>query len=162
MWAYANNVNFLAANANWHDYQSSGTGIYAGRLGALKTFVDSQVEQTRVLVAKVPIQLPSDDYIETELQSESIANDFTKTDAHKLRNDITARMRSNAEPEYDKYVLQQNMTSFAVEFLDFSERTNYNGTVCKNGLCCHYDIDISYNGVQDDNLVCFNFTFESH
>lgn len=157
MWAYAHNVNFLAANANWHDYQSTGTGIYAGRLGALRTFVDSQVEQSKVLVARVPIRLPTDDddFTDLETQSNPNTNDLLKSHTFKLRNDITARVRSDVKPEYDKYVLQQDMKPFAIEFLDFSERANHSGTVCKDGLCCHYEVDIKDNGAQDDDLVCF-------
>lgn len=162
MWAYAHNVNFLTANANWHDYQSTGTGIYAGRLGALKTFVDSQVPQSKILVAKVPIRLPSNDFnandfTEMEMEPNSKFDENSKSNTLKLRNDIAARMRSKVKPEYDKYLLQQDMKPFAIEFLDFSKRTNHNGTVCKDGLCCHYNIDIRDNGAQDDNLVCFAF-----
>lgn len=162
MWAYANNVNFLTANANWHDYQSTGTGIYAGRRGALKTFVDSQVPQSKVLVAKVPIRLPSDDSTEIEMdsdmQSNPMADESSKSNTFKLRHDIAARYRSKVTPEYDKYVLQQDMKPFGIEFLDFSERTSHKGTVCNEGLCCHYDIDIRDNGAQDDNLVMSFFT----
>lgn len=155
MWAYAHNVNFLTANANWHEYQSTGTGIYAGRLGALATFVDSQVPQSKILVAKVPMHLPSDDFTDFELHSHPEFDDVSGSNAFKLRNDITARARSHAKPAYDKYLLQQDMKSFAIEFLDFSERANHSGTVCKNGLCCHYEIDIRDNGAQDDDLVGF-------
>lgn len=135
----------MAANANWQGYQSTGTGIYAGRLGALKAFVSSEVPKSKVLVAKVPIHPPSDDF----LQSVSNSQPF-----EKVRNDVGGLKTGSVKREYDKYQLQQDMKSFAIEFLDFSERTYHNGTVCKNGLCCQYEIDISDNGSQDDNRVC--------
>lgn len=91
-----------------------------------------------------------------EMPSNSVADDPTKSETvEQLREDVAAMKTDNVKREYDKYQLQQDMKSFAIEFLDFSERTSHNGTVCKDGLCCHYDIDISDSGARDDNRVCF-------
>lgn len=115
---------------------------------------------SKVLVAKVPIRLPSVDFNEIEMQSNSKVDDFTKSKTFEtLRDDVIALKSGNVKREYDKYQLQQDMKSFAIEFLDFSERTNHSGTVCKDGLCCHYDIDISDNGSQNDNRVWLPFLF---
>lgn len=52
-WAYANDVNLLAACASNPSDQNSGSGIYAGRLGRL-TAVISEELHTQVLITKVP------------------------------------------------------------------------------------------------------------
>lgn len=45
MWAYKNNVNLLSAGANNPSVGSSGTGIYAGRLGPLASTMSGTDEK---------------------------------------------------------------------------------------------------------------------
>lgn len=52
-WAYANNVNLLAAGANLPAVGSTGTGIYAGRKGSLASVMEG-VSKTTLLTATVP------------------------------------------------------------------------------------------------------------
>lgn len=145
--AYANNVNLLAANSNSQRYNASGSGIYAGRLGALTVFSSPTKAVTKVLVAKVPTKLPSDDYT-----NENTQDGFENS---KPQNEINSNENESAEPLYDKTVSQEDMKKYVVEFLDFTKRLRYNGTVCKGRICCNYDIDISDNGVQNQNQVIF-------
>lgn len=145
-WAYANNVNLLAANSNSQQYNASGSGIYAGRLGALNMFVSPEKPVTKVLVAKVPTQLPPDDYV-PQRHTRGLDADPQQQDREDLNED------EGVEPLYDKTISQEDMRSYEVEFLDFTERLRHNGTVCKGKICCHYDIDISDNGVQNEEQV---------
>lgn len=58
-WAYANNANLLAAGASFPAVGSTGTGIYAGRRGAITTVMHFQPE-TKIYVAQVPkVQFPN-------------------------------------------------------------------------------------------------------
>ncbi|KAL5279092.1 BTD.2 family protein [Megaselia abdita] len=52
-WAHANNVNFLSAGGSYPFTQTTGSGIFAGKHGALKTII-SEVPTRKILVAKVP------------------------------------------------------------------------------------------------------------
>lgn len=147
-WAYANNVNLLAANSNWQFTQSTGSGIYAGRLGALKSFVNSEILKSKILVAKIPTQLPS-----VQLN----ADESPKDNAMLSRpTKVTAMKNDSDEPIYDKNHLHEDLTKFRIEFLNFSMQINHSGTVCKDGLCCHYDIGVrdSIDTMHDDSRVC--------
>ncbi|XP_058128985.1 vanin-like protein 1 isoform X2 [Anopheles ziemanni] len=58
-WAYSNNVNLLAAGASFPGVGSTGTGIYAGRRGAI-TSVMTYNPETKLYVAQVPkVQFPN-------------------------------------------------------------------------------------------------------
>lgn len=52
-WAFANNVNLLAAGANRPEVGSTGTGIYAGKLGSLISVMEGKADTT-VYTATVP------------------------------------------------------------------------------------------------------------
>lgn len=52
-WAFANNVNLLAADSSVPAEQNTGSGIYAGRLGRL-TAVIHEEPTTKLLTAEVP------------------------------------------------------------------------------------------------------------
>lgn len=52
-WAYGNNVNLLASGVNDANWASSGSGIFSGRRGALKTFVTGERMST-IVVSVVP------------------------------------------------------------------------------------------------------------
>lgn len=145
----------LAANINWPSAQCSGSGIYAGRLGALETFV-SQSPATKVLIAKVPTTLPDI----------SLENDIPKLEIIEKNNIPIEKLSKyesfesemdeipyecqleDEEVLYDQKVAQDDMTVFSVKFLDFSKDTSHTGTVCNEEVCCRYDIDVSDNGYQ--------------
>lgn len=136
MWAYGHNVNLLAANANWLLVNTTGCGIYAGRAGALKVYV-SDISTTKVLVARVPINLPSDNETPTIRPDEEI-KEYPKMNDHAVVN-------SGIKSLYDVRQIQMDLDGLLVEFLDFSNRSTFNGTVCRGDFCCKYDIEISNN-----------------
>lgn len=153
-WAYANNVNLLAANANSQRYNASGSGIYAGRLGALKVFSSPTKAITKVLVAKVPTQLPPDDYTVTEGVPQNVQR--YSIESMQQQNEIDFNENESVQHLYDKTIGQEDMKLYAVEFLDFAERLRHNGTICDGKICCDYDIDISDNGAQNQEQVFFS------
>jgi pantetheine hydrolase len=52
-WAFTNNVNLLAAGANFPDVGSTGTGIYARRKGSIKSVMEG-ANRTTLYTASVP------------------------------------------------------------------------------------------------------------
>lgn len=157
-WAYANNVNLLAANINWPSKNCTGSGIYAGRLGALESFV-SQSPMTKVLIAKVPTILPDATATNSEPQFELIGNivpslESPKYETFESATDINRVELSDTNKDLilDTKLLQDDMTVFSVEFLNFAIKTNHKGQLCNGGVCCHYDIEVSDNGSQDEQV----------
>lgn len=51
-WAYAHNVNLLAAGANNAAVGSTGSGIYSGRQGALQSMM-TDVEESKMLISSI-------------------------------------------------------------------------------------------------------------
>lgn len=66
-WAFRHDVNFLAAGSNNANVGSSGTGIYAGRAGAVKRVISSS-PKSRLLVSKIdklpPLVLPNGEAVD--------------------------------------------------------------------------------------------------
>lgn len=118
-------------------------------MGALKVFVSPTKAITKVLVAKVPTKLPSDDYT---IEKEPRNVKHSPIEALQRRNE-----NGSVKQLYDKLIGQEDMKSYVVEFLDFTKRLRYNGTVCDGRICCHYDIDISDNGAYNQEQVIFFF-----
>lgn len=150
-WAYAANANLLAANINWPSLNCTGSGIYAGRLGALEVFV-SRTATTKVLIAKVPINSPA---IE-DATSQLVHTDKMISVQNILPTTDTCPMEIDAIPnEMDNHFSQDNMTTFAIEFLDVAKQFDHNGMVCKDGICCHYKIVINRCGVRAKKVRVF-------
>ncbi|XP_053949433.1 vanin-like protein 1 [Anastrepha ludens] len=60
-WAFANDVNLLAADASNPSGQNGGSGIYAGRLGRLDAVIYEE-PTTQLLTAKIPKRAYRDNY----------------------------------------------------------------------------------------------------
>lgn len=136
MWAYANNVNLLASNVNAFRINTTGSGIYHGRAGALKLFT-SEISTTKVLVAKVPIDLPAENETPIYRSDEEIKEYPSK------------EVIQNAPPKnisfFDTMNIKKVMDSYTVHFLDFSKQSTFAGKVCNKTFCCNYEVEISNN-----------------
>ncbi|XP_055305810.1 vanin-like protein 1 isoform X2 [Sitodiplosis mosellana] len=126
-WAYANNVNLLAANVNAPSMMYSGSGIYGGRSGALQIIV-SESPATKILVAKIPIDPAEGNRLEAQ------SNSNPNTDSNESSEMI---------------LFQDDLTEYSVTFLDFSENLKQSGKVCNKAICCDYNIEVSDNGELD-------------
>ncbi|XP_055305835.1 vanin-like protein 1 [Sitodiplosis mosellana] len=134
-WAYANNVNLLAANANQPSLGFSGSGIYGGRSGALQVIVN-QTPATKILRAKIPVDpLPTEHF-----QSKS---DKATEVAIKQPNEWSFRPDKS---RFEMKLHQDNLTEYTVKFLDFSKNLKQSGKVCNKAFCCDYNIEVSDNG----------------
>lgn len=152
----------MAANINWPSLHCSGSGIYAGRLGALDVFY-SRIATTKVLIAKVPIHPQSlgiqnisskPVVVENPVFNQENLPPYEAIDASSMNgNDHASKV------EIDKHFSQDNLKVFAIKFLDFSSKLYHDGMVCQHGICCYYDIVISLNGMQVEK-VCFKEQFD--
>lgn len=121
----------------------TGSGIYAGRLGALKIIVN-QTAMTTVLIAKVPADPRSyNAHGTTQSQSSFIANPVSINEIHSPYSQET-----NRDLQTDEHFAQDDMSVFAIKFLDFSKKLYHDGMVCQEGICCYYDIAINRNHIQ--------------
>ncbi|XP_031634793.1 vanin-like protein 2 [Contarinia nasturtii] len=143
-WAYANNVNLLAANQNIPVVQCSGSGIYSGRSGALKVFV-SETAATKILIANVPVDLPANDDVLSTFESDEVGKEM------KLDTRSVYYSEENKGMQYISNMNQDNLTEFSVKFLNFHKSNSQAGTVCNNGICCYYNIEVTDKGEQEGN-----------
>lgn len=139
-WAYANDVTLLAANANIPTLKSSGSGIYAGRLGALNAFI-TESATTKILIAKVPIDIDSPDLVNSNKKSSGNI-DNSETDLDQSSNRVTYPYARNVET---LDLLKDDLTEYNVQFLNFTENSQQVGSVCNNGICCNYNMSVSDN-----------------
>lgn len=139
----------MAANINWPTRHCTGSGIYAGRSGALEVFV-SQTPTTKVLIAKVPAEPQS--FPIKNIPSKSFGFEYPIAIQPNLPSYETIKTDAKSEIEIDKHFSQDNMSVFAIEFLDFSKHLYQDGMVCQNGTCCHYDIAINRNRLQSEKV----------
>lgn len=150
-WAYTNDVTLLAANANIPNMKSSGSGIYAGRFGALKTFM-SETAASKILIAEVPINRDAENFNADELVTSEI----------DIKNDNEGNKETNpflaGSTAYTFDLLQENLSNYSIAFLNFTGNSSQTGSVCNNGMCCNFDIEVSDNGVQDDKVCSVFFT----
>ncbi|XP_055305808.1 vanin-like protein 1 [Sitodiplosis mosellana] len=161
-WAYANNVNLLAANVNAPSIKCSGSGIYGGRSGALQVIV-SESPATQILIAKIPIDpLPAEHYsskIDKATEGNRLSRSFlqleTDSDEINFGNFVENSLNfsnSNIQPgdvPFEMNLKQENLIEFTVTFLNFSESLKQSGTVCNKAICCDYNIEVSDNGELD-------------
>lgn len=166
-WAYANDVTLLAANANLPRFHGSGSGIYAGRLGALKVFV-SQTVTTKILISKVPIERgatnlyrsPSTFNVRNSKMGTTFESglDMTSGDDESgtVSGSFLEAMNRMGERSLasKKGLRKKSLIGYSVKFLDFSRNTSQTGKLCINGTCCHYSFEVEDNG-EKYNKVCF-------
>ncbi|XP_073828406.1 biotinidase [Musca autumnalis] len=121
-WAFANNVNLLAADASYPQEQNTGSGIYAGRLGRLTAIIHEE-PTTKLLTAQVPkrnarsvIQLPP-----------------------AVKPMFVPQLET---PRFSKMSLLRdyNVDIFTTKLLE-ENFIAANQTLCHKNFCCHFDIE---------------------
>ncbi|KAL5279087.1 BTD.2 family protein [Megaselia abdita] len=120
--AHANDINFLTAGASAPHTQTTGSGIFAGKWGALDQVISEDPDR-KMLVAKVP-----------------------KKNANFKPNPIST------SPRYDPLELQArkeriawkrdaNVDHFTTEILE-TTKSRINKKLCHNDFCCKFDIEM--------------------
>lgn len=137
-------MNLLAANVNFPKLGCSGSGIYSGRMGALQVFV-SETPATKILIAKLPIDLPADDRISP---SETVAKRVVASpnDFSNFTGNISYFSKSD-ETNDAIYLKQDDLSEYSMNFLNFAEENlSQSGTVCNRAICCSYSVKVTDNG----------------
>ncbi|XP_030380912.1 vanin-like protein 2 [Scaptodrosophila lebanonensis] len=126
-WAYANNVNLLAAGASRPEVGSSGTGIYHGREGTLVSVLNMQEGEQRIYVARVP--------------------KFKGRMTGSRRRTISAalpRKISQAQSFEESYIKlkRDSLENYENEPLELvaTEAGNLTRQLCHGNFCCDFDI----------------------
>lgn len=137
-------MNLLAANVNFPKLGCSGSGIYSGRMGALQVFV-SETPATKILIAKLPIDLPAEDSISpSEVVAKRIfasLNDFSYFTG-KIYNFFKSDETNDAI-----YLKQDDLGEYSMNFLNFAEKNlSQSGMVCNRAICCSYSVEVTDNG----------------
>lgn len=121
-WAYAHNVNLLAAGISTPEDGYSGSGIYSGHSGALSAVI-SDTPLTKLLVAFVP-KVPG--------------TILPKTISSKDKSSKHHGVASNPAMIFSK----ENLPDLDFLMLNFTQSTRREGKICKNDFCCHYAIEV--------------------
>ncbi|ALC48761.1 Btd [Drosophila busckii] len=121
-WAYANDVNLLAADGSWPETKTTGSGIYAGRLGRLNASIYEQPTR-QLLKAHVPKRIHGQPAVELptivlpRFQPLLTTQRITQVDTYRDFNlDIFATIL------------------LPLNFLNVSQR------VCHNAFCCEFEL----------------------
>lgn len=124
-------MNLLAANRNCPSEGSSGSGIYAGRFGALRTFI-SEEARDGILVADVPIDLEHGGNGKDEPE-----------DANEFRSENRRIKSTNSELN----LMQEDLREFDVEFLKVNASANrFSKSMWNGNVYCHFTIVIDDQG----------------
>lgn len=128
--AYAKDINLLAAGASVPKIGSTGSGIYSGKMGAIKA-IFADIPMTRVLVADIP-KVPGDTLPATAAARSIKAEEAqTVSDALQLGKEI--------------------LTDYKIKALDFAANATQEGRVCTdNDFCCNYKI---HANISNSNVV---------
>eukprot|EP00099_Drosophila_melanogaster_P026449 NP_727068.1 uncharacterized protein Dmel_CG32751, isoform A [Drosophila melanogaster] len=115
-WSYANNVNLLAAGASDPIVGNSGSGIYHGRSGSLRSVMRQESGERSIYVARVP---------------KYRAKRRMKRD---LKRQVATSSSFNIKRDY-----LENFTSEELK-IDAGKIGNLSQNLCHGGFCCHFDL----------------------
>lgn len=129
-WAYANDVNLLAAGSSNPSVGSTGTGIYHGKAGTDVSVMITGSGERRIYVAKVP--------------------KYTNPSA-KLKRQIKGRSRktrsvSTRAASTDNFFMKQDyLQQYRTLEVDLKLDTQLtlvdaNHTLCDGAFCCHFEL----------------------
>jgi pantetheine hydrolase len=115
-YAYANNIVLLSAGANFPANSNTGSGIFVGRHGAIKSLI-SYRNESKMMIAKIPKDINDESYGPTEIDNE----EYTTIEMESLN------LWSN--PPQFLYPLQDSLTvnhgnlecTFSVNFTQLSD-----------------------------------------
>lgn len=131
-WAYANDVNLLAAGHNNPSNGSSGSGIFSSKSGALISIMTGD-NTTRLLVHKVP---------------KNPVNRSTRNEAEYFGSNLEhLKMRQDSLDGYSFRNLQlPNSTAIPL---------NDSFTLCSKDdlFCCNFDVNVTLR-LESNNSVC--------
>jgi hypothetical protein len=119
-WAFSNDVNLLAANANNPKLRSTGSGIYAGRKGTLVSEMNFS-KKVKIYSAEIP------------------KKNFPGNENYKIKH----RLNRHSKHEMKELNLRtENLSNYDVKFLNDSEDMHLKvKKFCKKNVCCDFIIE---------------------
>lgn len=117
--AFASNINLLAAGASISETGSTGSGLYSGQNGALKSFT-ANAPTTKVIISDMP-----------KIPGTAISSPASIDETHQPTDLIL--------------IGRSDMSDNEVKWLNFVENNIQIGEVCHGIQCCNYNISASIN-----------------
>uniref|UniRef100_A0A6M2DYN1 Putative carbon-nitrogen hydrolase n=1 Tax=Xenopsylla cheopis TaxID=163159 RepID=A0A6M2DYN1_XENCH len=142
-WSHSNDVNLLAAGASNTALGSGGSGIYAGRMGPLITYMsipqneNKENENNKLLIADVPILKY------TTPQKNDTKPNGEKTERNALFNaDISSRDAISGDAvKMDKFILiKDDIKEYASKLIGKELGNQFSEEICNNELCCTFNV----------------------
>ncbi|XP_043659406.1 vanin-like protein 2 [Drosophila teissieri] len=115
-WSYGNDVNLLAAGASDPTVGNSGSGIYHGRSGSLRSVMRQESGERSVYVARVP----------------------KYRRRRRMKRDLNRQVATSSSFNIKRDYLE-NFNSEEVK-IDAGEAGNLSQILCHGGFCCHFDL----------------------
>ncbi|XP_036345148.1 vanin-like protein 1, partial [Rhagoletis pomonella] len=153
-WAYSNNVNLLVAGTNDPRNGRSGSGIYAGKYGALTASMTSDENQSKLHLSVVPKQSVANS---TVIQSLRINQNSLKQQQNQTQRDSS----SGVLDRFTGVVLaRSNDIDLYVTVPIPNEVTNnmaLQQQICHNDLCCDFYIKRSVNPLANASTTSYYY-----
>lgn len=123
MWSFRNKANFLSAGASNPSSGSTGSGIFSGKYGPLKTIM-SPIPQRKLLVAEV---------LKSQYWNDNVADYEVPRNTHEF----------TAHEMLDLFLKRDNLEHYNTIEMTYSADGVVVETVCYEDTCCHFNIQVS-------------------
>ncbi|XP_011189688.2 vanin-like protein 1 [Zeugodacus cucurbitae] len=149
-WAFSNNVNLLVAGTNDPRNGRSGTGIYAGRNGALIASMTSDEKQSKLHLSVVP---------KHNVSSETVLESFNQPQINSK-----AQLNNNNQSVLERFtgvvVMRDNdidlyMTQLLVDRPQMNVPLQQQ--LCHKDLCCNFHIEMHANPLANATTVSYYY-----
>ncbi|XP_052888132.1 vanin-like protein 1 [Anopheles moucheti] len=151
-WAFSNNVNLLAAGASFPGVGSTGTGVYAGRRGAITTVMNHE-PQTKLYVTQVPkVNYPNaaiNKIPQPKGTPAQMAKLLLKRDQIDKYTTKDLPMTSNAQLE-ERVCYQSHCCNFTI---NYSVKSNLQNTKYYRYKLAAYDAGRTFDGFADGQIT---------
>lgn len=134
-WAHSNDVNFLSAGGSLPNERNTGSGIFAGKYGALTSIISEAPIRT-IITARVPKKLPQNTF-KPEVKPE-IVLDYS--------NGIPNRLTDIA------WKRDYNVDLFTTELLNTSRKYE-DHSLCHKNFCCSFSLTFQAKPSNSVNIL---------
>lgn len=132
-WAHGNDVNFLSAGGSFPSERNTGSGIFAGKYGALASII-SETPIRKIIVARVP--------------KKNMTNSFIPEVKPELTQDYSNGIPNR--PTNIAWKRDYNVDLFASELLNTSKKYESH-QVCHNNFCCSFTV--TFTGKPSNSVI---------
>ncbi|XP_036140740.1 vanin-like protein 1 isoform X2 [Monomorium pharaonis] len=135
-WSFAEDVNLLASGYNRPGSGNAGSGIYLGRKGIGKAIIPTTTHE-KILIFEVPKIKKSTEYNKNHHDhSEETGQYHGKEYIH---DELQKKWEDDNTDKDKLFLLHDNIHTFET----FSLERNVTKTICQNGFCCDFKVEIA-------------------